>query len=134
VRTLPFRHTARLAGLTAGATASEATTEQLARAQRVGWAVRAVARRTPWTSTCLMQAVAGAALLRRRQIPAQVYFGVAKDSTVPDGLAAHAWLTCGGRVLTGDGPQRQRYATVGVYGVCGTGHSSPESANRMCQE
>jgi hypothetical protein len=96
------------------------TTEQLACAQRVGWAVRAVAGRTPWTSTCLMQAVAGAALLRRRRIPAQVHFGVAKDPAQPDGLSAHAWLTCGGRVLTGDGPQRERFAAVGVYGVCGT--------------
>jgi hypothetical protein len=119
VRTLPFRRTARFAGLIEGATVSEATPEQLACAQRVGWAVRAVASRTPWTSTCLMQAVAGAALLRRRRIPAQVHFGVAKDSEQPDGLSAHAWLTCGERVLTGDGPQRERFAAVGVYGVCG---------------
>jgi hypothetical protein len=136
VRTLPFRRTARFAGLSEGATASEVTIEQLACAERVGRAVRAVASRTPWTSTCLMEAVAGAALLRRRRIPAEVHFGVAKDSARPDGLAAHAWLTCGGRVLTGDGPQRQRYATLGVYSVCGNAPaeqepSSPESVDRM---
>ena len=65
-----------------------------------------------------MQAVAGAALLRRRRIPAHVHFGVAKDPTKPDGLAAHAWLSCAGRVLLGDGAQRERFAVVGVYGVC----------------
>jgi hypothetical protein len=117
VRTLPFRRTARFAGLIEGASMPEASEPQLAYADSVGWAVSAMARRTPWTSTCLMQAVAGAALLRRRRIPADVYFGVAKDGTQPKGLVAHAWLTCGGRVLIGDGPERERYAVVGVYSI-----------------
>jgi len=117
VRTLPFRHTARLVGLREGATVPDASGQQLERAERVGWAVRAVAARAPWTSTCLMQAVAGAALLRRRRIPAELHLGVAKDAADPGGLAAHAWLTCAGHVLTGDGPHRKRYAVLGVYRV-----------------
>ena len=117
VRTLPFRHTARLVGLREGATVADASGQQLERAERVGWAVRAVAARAPWTSTCLMQAVAGAALLRRRRIPAELHLGVAKDAADPGGLAAHAWLTCAGHVLTGDGPHRKRYAVLGVYRV-----------------
>ena len=116
VRALPFRHTARLLGLRE-ATLPDATAEQLERAERVGWAIRAVAARAPWTSTCLMQAVAGAALLRRRRIPAELHLGVAKDAADPDGLAAHAWLTCAGHVLTGDGPHPERWAVLGVYCV-----------------
>jgi len=115
LRTLPFRYTARLAGLSPGAEASAASLGQLERAERVGWAVRRVAGRTPWMGTCLVQAVAGAVLLRRRRIPANVSFGVARDGAASDGWTAHAWLSCAGRVLIGDGPQRARCAVVGVY-------------------
>jgi hypothetical protein len=67
--------------------------------------------------TCLMQAVAGAVLLRRRRIPAHVHLGVARDRVAAGEWTAHAWLSCAGRVLTGDGPQRERCAVVGVYSI-----------------
>ena len=68
-------------------------------AARVGWAVEAVGRRTPWRSTCLVQAAAGKAMLRRRGIGSTLFIGV--QPTEADSLKAHAWLQCGGRILTG---------------------------------
>lgn len=117
VKVLPFRHTIRIIGLSDGSAPTDVTHGQLAAAERVGWAVRGVAARTPWTNTCLMQATAGAALLRRRRIPAELRLGVVKDAAVPEGLTAHAWLTCGGLVLTGEEPNLDRYAVVGLYSV-----------------
>jgi len=73
--------------------------DQETRTRQVGWAVRAVARRTPWKSNCLVQAVAAKIMLRRRGIPSTVYLGVAKDPGKD--LSAHAWLRSGDVILTG---------------------------------
>lgn len=116
---LPFRLTIRIIGLSEGAEPIDVSDDQLQVAERVGWAVRALSARTPWTSTCLMQATTGAALLSRRRIPARLQLGVIKDAADPEELLAHAWLSCGGQVLTGDEPDLGRYAVVGVYSVGG---------------
>lgn len=119
VKLLPFRITTRLIGLIEGAEPTDVTDDQLAAAERVGWAVQAWSARTPWTSTCLMQATAGAALLRRRRIPARLHLGVIRDPDDHEALLAHAWISCGAQVLTGDEPDLGRYAVVGVYSVPG---------------
>lgn len=76
----------------------------------VGWAVRAAARRTPWESACLAQALAGKWMLGRRGLRGTVRLGVAKDA---DGrLEAHAWLCAGDIVLTG-GAQMDRFKPIG---------------------
>jgi hypothetical protein len=72
---------------------------QAARAARIGWAVEAVGRRTPWRSTCLVQAAAGKAMLRRRGIGSTLFIGVQQAEAAS--LKAHAWLQCGSRILTG---------------------------------
>ncbi|MCM2326661.1 MAG: lasso peptide biosynthesis B2 protein [Lysobacter sp.] len=66
------------------------------------WAVCAVARRVPGTA-CLARSLALQGVLRSAGIASELRIGVAKD--VPEGLAAHAWVVCEGRVLpTGDEP------------------------------
>lgn len=67
----------------------------------VGQAIRSAANNTPWQSVCLPQAIAGQWMLRRRNIPATVYFGVMKSPGSTDNLTAHAWLRCGPRIITG---------------------------------
>lgn len=47
---------------------------------------------------CFAQAIAAQRLLRKANIPSQLYLGVNKKET---GLKAHAWLTCGDRFVTG---------------------------------
>ena len=59
---LPFRRITLLMGLAPGEDFAVADRMQAEGAGRIGWAVRTVAPRAPWQSTCLAQALAGALL------------------------------------------------------------------------
>lgn len=109
----PFHVAVRYYRLRRGTTPSAPSPRQQVRAERVGWAVRAVSARVPWTSTCLMQSLVGAVLLRRRGLGSTVHLGVARVGA-SDELEAHSWLICGNQVLTG-ASGRERYAAVGAY-------------------
>lgn len=85
-------------------------TEQAA--EQVGWAVRAVARRTLWESACLAQAISAKAMLRRRRITSTLYLGLDKDSN--QSLQAHAWLRCGAEVLTGKA-EHERFSVISSF-------------------
>src|SRR5581483_7734503 len=83
VWTIPFGWTAAALGLSpfapdearrAGPDAASAEGPS----EDVGWAVRSVAARTPWPSSCLVQSLAAHIMLRRRGLPSDVYLGVAK--------------------------------------------------------
>lgn len=65
---------------------------------RLAWAVLAASRAVP-RATCLTQALAGQALLAHHGHRSQVHLGVAHGPG--RAFEAHAWLTCGGRVLLG---------------------------------
>jgi len=70
------------------------------RAAAIGRAIVAAARRAPWRASCLVQALAGRAMLARRRIPADIHFGVASQ----DGeVRAHAWLIAAGGMVCGGG-------------------------------
>ena len=113
---LPFRRIARMVGLQLGENPDAPDPAKVEEAERVGWAVRAAARRTPWDSACLGQALAGSILLRRRLIPATVYLGVAKEEASPHKVAAHAWLRCGEDILTGGGVH-ERFTVISSFSV-----------------
>lgn len=85
--------------------------EQTRAAALVGSAVTAAARRLPWHPTCLRQAVAASRMLRRRGIGGRIHLGVA---TEPGSLAAHAWVTVGGRVVLGGGGA-DRFTPVAAF-------------------
>ncbi|MBN1834590.1 MAG: lasso peptide biosynthesis B2 protein [Spirochaetales bacterium] len=72
----------------------------------VTWAVLAASRRVPG-STCLVQAIAARALLRRYGYQARLRLGVAKGD--PDRLTAHAWLEHEGRIVIGGPESGGRY-------------------------
>ena len=68
-------------------------------ADRITWAVTAVAARVP-RATCLTQALAATLLLVRHGHAATLRVGVAKND---DGtLRAHAWLESGGQAILGE--------------------------------
>lgn len=81
-------------------------------AEQVGWSVRAAAGRTPWPSTCLVQAVAAKRMLQRRTIPSSLYLGVAKNAE--EGLDGHAWLCYDQAFLTGK-HGHERYTITAVF-------------------
>ena len=63
------------------------------------WAISAVARRLPWRSDCLVQAMAAQNWLRRRGLQANFEIGAARDTSGQ--FAAHAWVKVGDTVVTG---------------------------------
>lgn len=85
-------------------------------ATRISWAVQTAGRFTPWKSPCLVQAIAGKMMLKRRKIPSTLYLGVAKHAN--EGLSAHAWLRCGDRILTG-GALKEQFTVVSTFGESG---------------
>ena len=72
--------------------------DPLDRLRRIAWSVTAVSRWIPG-ATCLTQALAGQALLRRYGQGSQIVIGVRPDQR--SGLAAHAWLIADDMVLLG---------------------------------
>jgi Transglutaminase-like superfamily len=110
VRMLPFHRVAALRRLQTGAAPLPGPVAG-PDTERVGWAVRVTAARTPWTTTCLMQALAAAAMLHRRGVASCIHLGVAADN---GSYTAHAWLSAGPHILTGNG-ERERYTEVGRY-------------------
>ena len=66
---------------------------------RISWAVRLISYYAPWRNKCLAEAIAAKGMMRRRGISSTLYLGLAKDGGE---LAAHAWLRCGGKIVTGE--------------------------------
>jgi len=65
----------------------------------VGWSIQGAARRVPWRSDCLIQAMAAAQWLRRHGLKPAFHLGVAKADE--GDLTAHAWLSLHGEVIVG---------------------------------
>jgi hypothetical protein len=102
VRCLPFRRVAVFLGEQGYEAQQTPTADQQAWCKDWSWALGAVARRLPWTTTCLVQALAGQCGMRSCRISGTVYLGVATRQNSSDGLIdAHAWLCCGDMFLTG---------------------------------
>lgn len=96
---LPFRRIAAWLGSRGSETPATATRGQIRLADRIGWAVGAVARRVPWDSRCLAQALAATWMLRRRGLEGTVSFGADRGESRQ--LLAHAWLRFGPCLVTG---------------------------------
>lgn len=101
VRIVPFRLLARLCGSagpapSAGEPLGEPTDHA---AMVVRRALSRGAQRLPWSTTCLVRAVAGQAMLKRRGTESTLMLGVAVDAGT---FSAHAWLLSGGGVVCGD--------------------------------
>ena len=111
---LPFRVLARRLGVRRAESPVTATASDV-ELRRIGWAIRAIARRTPWRGECLEQGLAAKAMLRRRRIPNTLYLGVAREET---GVAAHAGVRSGMFHVTGG-------ADVGAYAVVATFVDAP---------
>lgn len=73
--------------------------------------IRGVSGRLPFQCTCLMQALAGYRLLRRRGLEARIVLGVRRGDA-DTAMAAHAWLLLYGHVLLG-GPLPGSFHVLG---------------------
>jgi len=76
-------------------------------------AVRRASRFCLHKSRCYDQALTGKFMLKRRNLPATIYFGLAKD--VQNGLSAHAWVRCGSRIVTGK-KGMENFTVIAAFG------------------
>jgi hypothetical protein len=82
--------------------------------RRAHRALRVASTCAPWRSNCLALALAGATMLRRRQLPGTLALGVIKNPAKVGGLEAHAWLSAGGIIVTG-GAGHKTYHVIAIY-------------------
>jgi hypothetical protein len=68
-------------------------------ARAIGRAVTAAARRAPFAASCFTQALAAQAMLRRRRLPARLFYGARNAGVL--GPAAHVWVRSGGEAVVG---------------------------------
>ncbi len=109
---VPFRRIAAWLGTPGTESPTTVTTEAAGIAQSIGWAVSALGSRVPWDGRCFAQALAAAAMLRRRGVEGTVSFGVRDEESA--GFTAHAWLRVGSRVVTG-GAGHQGYKALTTF-------------------
>lgn len=113
IQLLTFRFTTRFLGLTIGEDSRQFTGDQI---DQIGWAIRVAAAHTPWKSTCLVQALAGMMMLKRRGLPGTLYLGVAKSTNTTSSVSidAHAWLSSSGKILVGAGVH-ERFNPIAAF-------------------
>jgi len=81
--------------------------------------IRRASKYAPWQSKCLVQAIAGKMMLKRRNIPYTLYLGVTRDVgkevEKKNALKAHAWLRSGNIILAGK-EGFKKYTVVSTFG------------------
>ncbi len=116
IAVFPFQKIARWLGLKLGELPPPIFERHVADIKKVQWAISVVSRRTLWDSACLAQSLTGAVLLQKKNIPALLNLGIAKDDS-RIGYSAHAWLQCGETILTGAGVC-SRYKVIASFRTC----------------
>lgn len=85
-------------------------------AKLVSWAIAAAAARVPWRADCLIRAMAAARWLRRQGAGWKLSIGVRREAG--GALAAHAWLTGSGLVITGNLPDLDTFRPIPLDEFC----------------
>lgn len=68
-------------------------------ADRIGFIIARLAKRLPWRSDCVIQAIAAQEWLAERGMASEIRIGVERPEDGP--FAAHAWLVRDERIITG---------------------------------
>jgi hypothetical protein len=95
----PFAKIAPSLGVKTEETPTQHITTDILKLKHISHAIHIVSRYTFWESKCLVRAIAGMKMLKRRRIDSTLYLGTAKDENGK--LIAHAWLRSGPLYLTG---------------------------------
>lgn len=115
IHILPFRWISpRLGKLEMDSREKTIIQEQQKEVRQVGWAVKVCARYFPWDAKCLAQAVTGKWMLQRRGIPSTLYMGVERVDEGDKWLEAHAWLSCGTDIITGE-QHHERFTVLAAF-------------------
>jgi len=117
VRFRPFREYAGRLGAAHPGEFHGAAPGDLAVLRDVRWAIDAVNRSAGGRFTCLMQGMAGKAMLDRRNAENTLVLGAklgGRDLAADEGMAAHAWLRVGPVIVLG-GDARAGFAPITSY-------------------
>jgi hypothetical protein len=112
LRLVPFRRLAPRLGQPQAESPHSLPPEAVQQARLIARLVGIAGRHLPWTCTCLVQALAGMQMLRRRGQSCTLYLGAAKDQAQQ--FCAHAWLRSGEVLVTG-GREHQDFVVVGSF-------------------
>lgn len=83
----------------AAAKAEDADAADELLADRIGFIIARLAKRLPWRSDCVVQAIAAQEWLSRLGMASEIRIGVERPEDGP--FAAHAWLVRKERIITG---------------------------------
>ena len=108
IRFLPFRRAVSFGAVPLG----EPRENPVALVDELSWTVEAAARIVPFRTGCFQQGLALQRMVRRRGIDARLHYAIGKDET--DRLAAHVWVSAGGRALIGEQHDND-FMTVATY-------------------
>jgi hypothetical protein len=75
-------------------------------------AIHIMSRYTFWESMCLVKAIAGMKMLKRRKIESTLYLGTAKDEKGK--MIAHAWLRSGSYYISG-AEEKDKFTVVAKF-------------------
>ena len=75
-------------------------------------AIHIMSRYTLWESMCLVKAIAGMKMLKRRKIESTLYLGTAKDENGK--MIAHAWLRSGSYYISG-AEEKDKFTIVAKF-------------------
>ena len=99
VAIVPRRYVLKRVGNLSVETAEFISEKDIVIVNQVSKAIRRSVRFIPWRVTCFAKAIAAKAILKREGISSTLYIGVGKSNEGK--LTAHAWLRCGGLIVTG---------------------------------
>ncbi|ASK63709.1 stage V sporulation protein S [Virgibacillus phasianinus] len=96
---MPFSKIAPSLGESSKETTYTADIEHKVILKNIRSAIQIISPYTFWESQCLVKAIAGQKMLKRRHIDSTLYLGTAKDES--GNLIAHAWLRSGSFYVSG---------------------------------
>lgn len=121
ILTIPFRRIAPHLGAHMSQTPfREEMKEQYRLAMAVALAINRASRYVPWEAKCLVQAMAGKKMLKRRGIETTLYLGLARKTDLA--LQAHAWLRCGDKIILGECGLKS-FTVVATFGKSSRGRN-----------
>ncbi|MEI5907727.1 lasso peptide biosynthesis B2 protein [Bacillus spongiae] len=112
MKELPFKKVAPSFGRHMKESPFELEGVNVKKAKQVSQAIHIMSRYTFWESQCLVKAIAGMKMMKRRKIETTLYLGTAKDEEGK--MIAHAWLRSGSIYITGY-EEMKRFTVVGTF-------------------
>lgn len=96
---VPFRYLCRYLGKTQIETSYDSNLSHETILQQISHSLQIAKRNVPWECKCLILAMSGTMMLKRRRLPSTLYLGISKQPN--EKLSAHAWLRSGSYYLSG---------------------------------